>query len=140
MAAARIVRSKQGQPTGYGTGFIIHGIPANKPLAVKTIVRDADGLTLAVDDKGKIYSPGLRARRIWSDDSMISVKTVNLLAKMGVITQEQADAHAKNREIQTAQADARWRLKEFEETAEKYGLKIAKSQINKLRKLAGVQE
>lgn len=137
MVTERIVRSKQGKDLGpFYKGFIIHSIPASKPLDVTRIIRDPNGLTLAIDAKGKIYSPGLLGARMYSEYSNISAKVVTLLAKLGVITQEQADAHTKARDEQIAREDARWRLKEFEETAEKYGLKIAKSQMDKLRKLA----
>lgn len=119
-------------------GFLIHTLPANKAIAVTHAIRDSEyGTTLLIDQSGKIYSPTMAGRRSWSWRQGVSTRVARALAGLGVITKEQAASHEEARAAFIKKEDANCSLKNLEELAARYEVKLSGRGLTKLRKLAG---
>lgn len=117
--------------------FYIHNLPANKPVAVAHAIRDsASGITLLLTARGKIYSPDLTVRRMYSWRVGISSKVAHALASLGVITKAQADAHDKAVEAYNKAQSAQFDLEQLERYAKEHGVKLSGPGLAKLRELA----
>ncbi|QOE32788.1 hypothetical protein CPT_Mano_056 [Achromobacter phage Mano] len=117
--------------------FYIYNLPANKPVAVAHAIRDSErNITLLVDARGKIYSPHLTGRRMYSWRAGFSSKVAHALVSLGVITKAQADAHDKAVEAYNKAQSAKFDLERLEDYAKQYGVKLSGRGLAKLRELA----
>lgn len=97
-------------------GFTIHGLVANRTKTVAAIIRDASGLTLVVDRRGRIYSPDVKSGSINSDQVDIGSRALASLVRLGAITPEQARDHAISR-MEAAFKHADINMEEIERAA-----------------------
>lgn len=111
----------------------IEPIPA-RPIKVARVVR-TDNVTVFLDDKGRIYSTGIRNGFAYTPgwgDSSNHVATFQCLVKLGVISKADADEHER---IAKEISDRRFRKYAAEalvKNAKEVGLKLTAAQIKKI--------
>lgn len=112
----------------------IESIPTRPIITVARVVRHED-VTVFLDDKGRIYSTGIKNGFAYTPghgNSRNHVATYQCLVKLGVISKADADEHERIANEISDRRSRKYAAEALVKNAEEVGLKLTAAQVKKI--------